>query len=120
MTHKGTYQSATGSVADGLETMKKNGTAPRKAESMTVSEARTGRHCLRPWVQTSGEWRSGRKNPCEAMRTGIRTAAITVLWYQAASSMPTIRRWQLSVFSIAHRRGAVKGCQCLHRHLLTA
>ena len=59
--HKGTYQSATGSVADGLETMKtKNGTAPRKAESMTVSEARTGRHCLRPWVQTSDEWRSGR------------------------------------------------------------
>lgn len=71
-------------------------------------------------LQTSGEWRSGRKNPCEAMRPGTRMNANTVLWYQAASSMPTIRRWRLSVFSIAHRRDAVKGCQCLHRHPLTA
>ena len=54
------------------------------------------------------------------MRPGTRTADITVLWYQAASPMPTIRRWRLSVFSIAHRRDAVNGCQCLHRHLLTA
>ncbi len=31
----------------------KKSTTPRKAESMTIREARTGRHCLRPWVQTS-------------------------------------------------------------------
>lgn len=69
---------------------------------------------------TSGEWRSGRKNPCQAMRPGTRMNANTVLWYQATSPMPTIRRWRLSVFSIVHRRDAVNGCQCLHRHPLTA
>lgn len=72
------------------------------------------------WLQSSDEWRNGRKSPCEAMRPGTRTAAFTVLWYQAASPMPTIRRWRLSVFSIAHRRDAVMGCLCLHRHLMTA
>ena len=78
------------------------------------------RHCSFRWLLTSGGWRSGRKSPYKAMRPGTRTDGIKSYGYRQRPRCHSIRRCRLSVFSIAHRRVAVNGCQCLHRHLLTA
>ena len=100
------------------ENQKGKRAAPIKRSLCQCREERANRHSLRLVAANSDEWRNGRENPCEAMRPGTRTT-VNQSYGIGSVSDATRRRWRLSVFSIAHRRDAVKRCQCLHRQLLT-
>ena len=64
---------------------------------------------------SSGKWGSGRKNPYQARRKRTRmNGRESQRLHQRSRCLP--RRCSAG----AHRRDAINGCQCLHRHLLTA
>lgn len=95
----------------------------RKGESvMSRRRRKADYHCLDPWTaETSGKWPGSRKSPYQATAKKNTEERQKVSEVASAKPLPILGGVAGPRCSaVAHRREAVKRCQCAHRHLSTA